>query len=352
MMKNRCLVRVVGVFFLGASILLAGGCGFKNKPVPPDSVVPLAIDDLRYTVNDKGVQLSWSYPVKTIKGSTLDDISSFELFRAEVPLVDYCGNCPVPFTEPVKVDGGSPLDGQTRRKVVYDIDLLRSGHKYFFKVRSRTSWFADSGDSNIITFVWFEPAPATGKVTVTAGDRQVALAWQPVTLKTTSKGMTVKYQVLRSLDGKDFTKVGDPQAATSYTDRQVNNGQKYFYSVQTLTDFQNELAQGGVSKEVATTPVDLTPPISPSGVTAVRTDGGIKVFWDRSDAADLAGYRVYRRASDQDSYEMLGKVEPKYTLFVDSKAREDVRYYYAITAIDGATPANESSKSKEATIRN
>ena len=85
-MKNRCLVRVVGVFFLGASILLAGGCGFKNKPVPPDSVVPLAIDDLRYTVNDKGVQLSWSYPVKTIKGSTLDDISSFELFRAEVPL--------------------------------------------------------------------------------------------------------------------------------------------------------------------------------------------------------------------------------------------------------------------------
>ena len=174
-MKNRCLVRVVGVFFLGASILLAGGCGFKNKPVPPDSVVPLAIDDLRYTVNDKGVQLSWSYPVKTIKGSTLDDISSFELFRSEVPLADYCGNCPVPFTEPVKVDGGSPLDGQTRRKVVYDIDLLRSGHKYFFKVRSRTSWFADSGDSNIITFVWFEPAPATGKVTVTAGDRQVAL---------------------------------------------------------------------------------------------------------------------------------------------------------------------------------
>ncbi len=351
-MKNRCLARVMGVFFLSATILLAGGCGFKNKPVPPESVVPQAIDDLRYTVNDKGVQLTWSFPVKTIKGSVLEDISSFQLFRAEIPLEDYCPNCPVPFIEPVTVNAGSPLDGQVRRKVTFDTNLLRSGHKYFFKVRSRSSWFADSADSNIITLVWFDPAAATGKVTVVPGDRQISLTWQPVVLKTASKDMAVKYQVLRSLDGKEFTKIGDPSAATSYTDRQVNNGQKYFYSVQTLTEHKNERAQGGVSKEVETTPIDLTPPVSPIGVTAVRTDAGIKVFWDRSDAPDLSGYRVYRRAADKDTYEMLGKVEPIYTLFVDSKAGEDIRYYYAITALDGATPANESSKSKEATIRN
>ncbi len=351
-MKNRCLVRVMGVFFLGSSFLLAGGCGFKNKPVPPESVVPQAIEDLRYTVNDKGVQLTWSYPVKTIKGSALDDISSFQLFRAEIPLENYCGSCPIPFTEPVTVGGGSPLDGQTRRKVSYDSNLLRSGHKYFFKVRSRTSWFADSADSNVITLVWFDPAAATGKVTVVPGDRQVSLAWQPVTLKTTGKDLLVKYQVLRSLDGKEFTKTGDPLVATSYIDRQVNNGQKYFYSVQTLTEYKNELAQGGVSKEIATTPIDLTPPIPPTGVTTVRTEVGIKVFWDRSDDTDLSGYRVYRRAADQDGYQMLGDVDPTHTLFVDTKAGESVRYYYAITALDRATPANESSKSKEATIRN
>lgn len=351
-MKNGCLVRVIGVFFLGASFLLTGGCGFKNKPVPPASVVPHAIDDLRYTINDKGVQLTWSFPVKTIKGSVLDDISSFQLFRAEIPLEDYCGSCPVPFAEPVMVNGGSPMDGETRRKVTFDSNLLRSGHKYFFKVRSRTSWFADSADSNIITLVWFDPAPAPGKVTAVPGDRQISLAWQPVALKTAGKDLAIKYQVLRSLDGKEFTKIGDPLAATSYIDRQVRNGQKYLYSVQTLTGYKNELAEGGVSKEVATSPIDLTPPVAPTGVTAVRTDAGIKVFWDRSDAPDLAGYRVYRRAANKDTYEMLGKVEPTFTLFVDTKAGEDVRYYYAITAVDGATPANESNKSKEATIRN
>ena len=351
-MKNRCLVRVMGVFFLGASILLAGGCGFKNKPVPPASVVPQAIEDLRYTVNDKGVQLTWSYPVKTLKGSALDDISSFELFRAEIPLEDYCGTCPVPFLQPITVDGGAPLDGKVRRKVTYDSNLLRPGNKYFFKVRSRNSWFADSADSNIITFVWFAPAAATEIVTAVPGDRQISLTWLPVALKTAGTDMAVKYQVLRSPDGKDFAKIGDPLSATSYLDRQVTNGQKYVYSVQTLSEYKNELAQGGISKEVTATSINLTPPLTPTGVTTVRTDAGIKIFWDRSDAPDLAGYTIYRRTAEQDSYEILGKVEPIYNLFVDTKADEGVRYYYAITAFDGATPANESSKSKEATIRN
>ena len=350
-MKNRCLMRLMGVFFLGASLLLVGGCGFKNNPVPPESVVPQAIDDLRYTINDKGVQLTWSYPVKTIRGSVVDDISNFQLFRAEIPLDQYCGSCPIPFAEPVAVDGGSSMDGQMRRKVTYDSNLLRSGHKYFFKVRSRTSWFADSADSNVITFVWFDPAEATGRVTAVPGDHRVSLTWKPAALKTANKDLAVKYQVLRSLDGKDFTKIGDPLTATSYMDGQVNNGQKYVYTVQTLTEYKNELAQGKISKEVEATPMDKTPPLPPSGVTAVRTDVGIKIFWDRSNDADISGYRVYRRTSDKDVYEMLGNVDPTHTLFVDTKVTDNVRYYYAVTALDGSKPANESSKSKEATIR-
>ncbi len=350
-MKNRYLVRVAGLFLVGASLLLAGGCGFKNKPVPPEAVVPQAIDDLRHTTSDKGVQLTWSYPVRTIRGSVIEDISSFELYRAEIALADYCPSCPIPFTEPVSISGGPSLDGETRRRVAYDSHLLRPGHKYFYKVRSRTSWFADSADSNIISFVWFEPAAAPGTVTAKAGDRQVALSWQPVAMKTAGQGMAIKYQVIRRATGQEPTKIGEPLAATSYIDRQVSNGQKYMYTVQTLTDYRNELAEGGVSKEVEAMPLDLTPPASPSGVTAVQTAAGIKVFWDRSDAPDLAGYKVYRRTADQERYEMLGKVEPQFTLFVDAKASESARYYYAVTALDGATPPNESSKSKEATIR-
>lgn len=352
MMASKGMLARAGMALLGAALLFSGGCGFKNKPVPPASVVPAPIEDLRHIVSDKGVQLTWSYPVRTIRGSVLEDVSDFELFLAEIPLAEYCGGCPVPFAAPIGVGGGATMDGTTRRQASFDMGSLKPGHKYFVKVRSRNSWFADSDDSNIVSFVWFEPAPATAQVKVTPGDRQLSLAWQPVALKPPTTDMTVKYQVLRSMDGKDYARQGDPVATTSFVDRNLVNGRKYFYTVQTITDYKNELALGGVSKAVEAMPQDMTAPLPPSGVSAVRTDAGIKVFWDRSEAADLAGYRVYRRAADKDAYEKIGTVEPNYTLFVDSGAGDSVRYYYAVSAYDTATPANESGKSREATIRN
>ena len=59
-------VKIAGVSLLVGVLFLIGGCGYKNEPVPPENVVPRSIEDLRYTVNDKEVRLSWAYPVKTI----------------------------------------------------------------------------------------------------------------------------------------------------------------------------------------------------------------------------------------------------------------------------------------------
>lgn len=351
-MKNRCLVRLVGIFLVGASLLMAG-CGYKNPPVPPQSVVPKPIDDLLFSVGDDGVELTWSFPVQTIKGSSIENISNFELYRAEIPLDQYCGNCPIPFAEPMELDGGSPLDGELRRKATYSSSLLRSGHKYFFKVRSRTSWWASSNDSNIITFLWFQPAKAPEGLETSPGDRQVTLSWQPVSVLSDGSPATmpIKYQLLRSEGGKELVKIGDVTSNTDFVDRQVLNGRKYFYAVQSIMDHEGELVSGGISKKIPVTPVDLTPPLPPQGVTAVRTGVGIKIFWDRSDESDISGYRVYRRAADKDSYETLGEVKSEYTLFVDSGAGESVRYYYAVTAIDQSSPPNESDKSREATVR-
>ena len=58
-------------------------------------------------------------------------------------------------------------------------------------------------------------------------------------------------------------------------------------------DHQGELVTGGISEKVAVIPVDMTPPVPPSGVTAVRTGVGIKIFWDRSDESDIAG-NIYK----------------------------------------------------------
>jgi len=344
--------RVAGVFLLGAS-LLVGGCGYKNSPVPPEYVVPEAINDLLYTVNEKGVQLTWSYPVKNVIGAAIDGVDRFDLYRAVVPVEEYCGTCPIPFSEPIDVDGGASIDGKIRQKATYESSLLRSGHKYFFKVQSRTSWLAASADSNIVSFIWFQPVAPPQNLVTEPGDREISLSWQPVSthLDGTAVENPVKYQVLRSDGGKDYVKIGEPLDGLSYVDQQVLNSKKYFYTIQSMMDYKGEFVEGGVSKAVSSTPLDLTPPLVPTGVTAVRTDVGIKIFWDKSSEDDIGAYRVYRRDADRDDYQMIGKVEPQYTLFVDAKASDNKRYYYAVTAFDTTTPPNESGKSREATIR-
>jgi fibronectin type 3 domain-containing protein len=190
-------------------------------------------------------------------------------------------------------------------------------------------------------------------VTATPGDSVVSLKWQPVTSFKDGSAidMAMKYQVLRSVDGNAFEKLGEPVAATEYVDRQVSNGLKYFYTIQSMMVLKDDLVSGGASKQVTAIPVDLTPPAAPAGVTVVRTGVGTKIFWEKSDATDIGGYRIYRRAMDRDSFELLGKVEPEYTIFVDSKAEDSVRYFYVVTAIDRAIPPNESKKSREATTR-
>lgn len=344
------------IFLLGTALLLTStfsGCGYKNAPIPPSSVVPKTITDLTYSTDTKGVQLDWSYPVKTIRDTPLDNISSFELYRAEVLLEDYCNTCPIPFGKPMVLDGGAPFDGEMRQKASYQSDLLRPGYKYFFKVRSRTSWWADSADSNIVTFVWFQPAAAPAGLTLTPGDRQVKISWQPVTVLSDGSAlqMPVKYQVLRGVDGRGLAPLGGPIAATSLVDRQVENGVGYSYAVRSMMLLQDELVGGETCKTQKISPVDQTPPPAPTGVTVVETEVGVKVFWERSEADDLGGYKVYRRVVGSKGVELIGQVAPEYTIFVDKKAQGGEGYRYAVSAVDKAKPANESKKSKEAAAR-
>lgn len=352
-MTYQSLAKAAGLFLLATTILVSGGCGYKTPPVPPQTIVPEPINDLVYTVGDNGVELSWTYPIETIKGDPIENVAGFELYRAEIPLDDYCGSCPIPFAEPLNVEAGAPIDGTKRRKATFTADMLLAGYKYFFKVRSRTSWWAESADSNIVTFTWSKPAAAAKGLTVVPKDREVRLSWQPVTTHTDGTALEnpVRYQVLRSTGGGELERVGDPLEKTSYLDRQVLNGKKYFYAVQTIMMLQEEKVEGAVSGKIAAVPVDLTPPVAPAGVTAVRTDVGIKIFWDKNTDEDIAGYRVYRRAASEDTYTLLGEVAPEYVIYVDSSAGESVRYYYAVTAFDSSNPPNESIKSREATIR-
>ena len=338
---------------IGAVTLGLAGCGFKTDPVPPENVVPRAIEDLSYAIDDAGVTLKWTYPEKSVNGDELTDIYSFDVYRAVVPIDEVCKTCPIPFGEPTEIPGGETADGIKRKVGEYQTSLLRPDHKYFYKMTARTSWWAASGDSNVVSFVWQIPPTVPEGLTPQPKDGSIVLSWKPV--KTLVDGSTtdkqVLYQVSRSEGGKQFKPLGEPVSATQFEDLSVENGKKYFYKVQSVMMVGADQISGGVTDIVDAKPVDMTPPAIPSDVKASSTKKGNRVFWDRPSDPSVAAHRVYRRSAKQSEAELIGEIAMPSTMYVDSDVPENTRVYYSVTAIDTAEPANESAPSKEVTTR-
>ena len=330
-----------------AVLLFLVGCGFKDKPVPPRQVVPKPVLDLRAELDDKGAILTWRYPNETVTGRELEAIDSFALYRAEILMSDYCPTCPVPYGSPISLAGGlvPPEGGRT---ATYEVRNLRPDHLYFFKVRSRTGWWSESEDSNEISLYWQTPPATPQALSALGGDGSTTLQWQA---SAPAAGGLIRYQLHRGVDGSAITLLGEPVAATTYTDTAVETGRVYAYQVQALAVFTHGTVRSGLSEAVEAKPVDRTAPPVPDRVEALRTEVGVKVFWDQVDAPDLAGYRIYRRAAGETKAIRVGEVNLPQTLFVDEGAPA-VPLFYSVSSIDTRSPANESPRSSEIRLDN
>ncbi len=336
------------------SLLSLGGCGYKDKPVPPYQIIPKAVTDLQYELNEKGATLLWTYPTQTVTGDDITEIASFDLYQAVVPVDSYCKTCPIPFVEPLSLPGGV-LSPESNRTGTYQLTVLRPGNLYFFKVRSKKGWWIESKDSNVVSFLWNTPPMAPEGVTTLSGDTKNTLSWKPVSRHQDATPMTepVRYQLYRSIDGKSFAKIGEPISATHYTDTGLENGKTYSYQVQALNTYsQGTVVSSGMSASVAANPQDRTAPPPPTDVQGIRTDVGIKIFWNHVEAGDLAGYRVYRRNEGGDKVTFAGEIKLPYNMFIDTQAPQNVPLLYSVSSIDTQNPANESAKTPEVKVSN
>jgi chitodextrinase len=125
---------------------------------------------------------------------------------------------------------------------------------------------------------------------------------------------------------------------TSFSDSGLNPDTKYCYTVSAYDDSQNESPQSQSS--CATTPLDLTPPTSPTGliVRAVSSDQ-IDLKWTAStDDVKVSGYKIFRNGS------LIQNITK--TRFSDTGLNPETRYCYTVSAYD--TAGNESDSSEQA----
>lgn len=129
--------------------LMATGCGVKTSPVPPKSVPPAAISDLRYTVDQGTATLQWSIPRGKAAGTA--GLAGFIVYRATTPADQpICDGCPVLFRRIADIPAGPLLVRDAKSNVATYRQELNPGFHYLFKVIAYTRDGQRGADSNRI----------------------------------------------------------------------------------------------------------------------------------------------------------------------------------------------------------
>jgi hypothetical protein len=145
--------RLSTLILSSALLVLAGlplfpGCGVKSSPVPPQTVYPQAISDLRASADPSGINLIWSRPRHYVSGHIMRDLGSFVLLRGEgkqpfQPLVE------MPVTDQERFSQESSFS--------YVDDETQMGNSYRYEIVSRTMDGYTSAPSNAVEFTRMWP---------------------------------------------------------------------------------------------------------------------------------------------------------------------------------------------------
>ena len=96
--RGKSEIRWIFIFYCLLPLALGlplSGCGKKGNPLAPELVIPETIRNLTARQDKAGVALTWSRPERYVDGKALTDLTSFVIFRKDIP--PSCADCPVPF---------------------------------------------------------------------------------------------------------------------------------------------------------------------------------------------------------------------------------------------------------------
>jgi hypothetical protein len=211
----------------------------------------------------------------------------------------------------------------------------------YFAVRT----FGKNGDrsdfSNIVSVVPKAPPAAPQQVTATARGDGILIEWTPVA------GTVTGYNIYRRgsqerANAKPAHTAGPTEK--SWLDNTAKFGQGYIYSVTALSQLQPPI-ESAIAAEREVRYVDRFPPPAPSELVALAEAGRVRLVWRPSEAEDVAGYVVYRRADGTDKFERVTPQPVVSAEYVDTAVAAGKTYVYRVTAIDQT--GNESGPGNE-----
>jgi len=344
----------------GLALVLAAAltaCGKQGPPQPPFRSVPATTKDLTARQQGSQILLGFGYPQTTASGTALGGITSVELWEATRPAA---GDRIEPvdarlFTSVAKLrlklegpDLASATAGD-RLTIALPLPAAQAGAPLpasYFAVRTLGKEGDSSEYSNIVSLLPKAPPPAPERVVVTARANGVLVEWSAV------ESATAGYNVYRR-DAASRTS-GQPvyQAAAterSWLDATAQFGQSYIYSVTSVAQ-REPILESPVTSEREVRYQDRFPPDSPKELVALAEPKQVRLVWRASDAADVAGYLVYRRSGDQGAFQKITAQPLPTPEHIDADVAPGRSYTYRVIAVDQAGNESEPSTEARATI--
>jgi predicted small lipoprotein YifL len=356
------MTRRTACLFPALALLASFGCGKKGPILPPFVRVPQTVQDLSLSRVGNRALLSWTNPDAYIDGNPLQGLSEVEIW-----VVEEAGTAGTPPAKPaqdeiedrgrllLKVPAPKPASpGEKeppprRLSVSLEPDPGEMARNFlFFSLRARDGKKRPSefSDPAVLEPGLALPTPAGIKAGVF--EKHIEICWSPPA-ETADAGPSkiAGYNVYRSEgEGPPARLNSDPLAAPKFRDESFSFGKIYVYFVRSA----GPGAPGGVESEdsgsIKVEPVDKFPPAAPQGLSTISGDGLVALSWEPAREADLAGYRVWRRAAGQTTPVLLKELSPAESSFSDAEVENNKQYVYSITAFDRA--GNESGRSAEA----
>jgi hypothetical protein len=294
--------RLAGGLAAALALVLLVACGKQGDPRPRPRNIPQPAGDLSLRLRGDRVLLAFAYPAATVAGLPLDGLEAAIVYEIVQP---HAENLPLPRLSAADFDAvGKPVRELTGRelsdaivggRILAELTLpagaVGAGEVRAYAVRTRALRGEASPWSNVVVLRAIATPPSPEDLELEPTKAGIALRWTPV-----ADGLGSVVLRRAAVDPRWSEPLAIlPAQAGEHLDRSALYGTRYVYTVLTLgAEVPPVESAPRLEREIDYR--DVFAPDPPAGLRGLVAGGQVRLIWDASPDADLAGYLVERSA--------------------------------------------------------
>lgn len=272
------------------------------------------------SISDTSIKLSWDAD---------ENAAGYQIYRSQTPTGGYKAIATI-------------ADGETSS---YKDKGLQSGINYYYKIKE---YVDEDGKQVFGSASAAKRGKTISKTTIrsvkSTGNQKLKITW-------VKKSGASGYDIYRSTSKSgDYQKIGSVsgKSTTSYTDKEVKTGKKYYYKIYVKNDIDGSVGHSSFSA------AQFGKSVGQAEILYVKATSNdtMKISWEESKGAN--GYYIYRSEDEDGGFEKIKAVDGKGTTsYIDEDLEPGDQYFYKVRArnnVNGIAGYSDASQVRYGSI--